>query len=115
MAITSKPRYRDSFYAMKTIAKAKPNKKYRWYQNICDIILEARSNGAKTFFYSIEQEKEVRISEDVIKDFFREDRLIKDRPFLRKENSVFYGILFRKRNGFRESFQEIQSILNEQG
>jgi hypothetical protein len=100
---------------MKTLAKAKPNKKYRWYQNICDIILEARSSGTKVFFYSREPKKEVRICESIIKDFFREDRQLKDRPFLRKENPVFYGILFRNRNKYRESFHELQSVLNEQG
>ena len=95
---------------MKVLAKAKPNRKYRWFRNLEGIRLEARTNGEKVFFYSIEPPREVRISEDTVREMFRDDRVIRDRPFLRSENMEFYAVLFRNSVRFTETFSQLISI-----
>jgi hypothetical protein len=94
----------------KTLAKARPNLKYRWYRCFEFVTLEARSTETgKISFYEINKGIgiEKRISEEIVLSMFRSDCCIADRPFLVKENEDFYAILKRNLKQFQDQVQAL--------
>lgn len=91
---------------MKLLATAKPNKRYRWHKNIDFIILQARMKH-KIRYYEIANGRENCISENLVKLLFP-NGMIKDRPFLAKENKDFYAILNRNRKQYQETSDQLK-------
>jgi len=80
----------------KVIATALPSKKYRWYSCFENVILEIRvTDTGRHSFYEINGglKAEKHIPSDTVNCLFRTDCRISDRPFLVKENRLFYSIL----------------------
>ena len=81
------------------IAKAIPSRKYKWFACFENVRLEARATDkGRHSFYEINTglKAEKRISAETVKTLFRSDCRVCDRPFLIKENIVFYSILTKE-------------------
>jgi len=73
--------------------KALPNKKYRWYSNLSNCILEARRSGTQIRFYSVIGKKEKCLTKAIVKELFPIGKRIKDQPFRATENKEFYSLI----------------------
>jgi len=90
---------------MKILATAKPNQKYRWHKNI-DFVIQARINN-KIRYYEVADGRENCISEELVKLLFP-NGMIKDRPFLAKENPDFYVVLNRNKKRYKDNFNKLK-------
>ena len=75
------------------IATAIPNKKYRWYENIANTILEARASGNQVRFYSVANKKEKCLAKQIVMDLFPTGCRINAQPFRATENKNFFNTL----------------------
>ena len=73
--------------------KATPNKKYKWYSNLENCVLEARRSGSQIRFYSVINGKEKCLAKTIVKELFPVGRRIKDQPFRATENKEFYSLI----------------------
>jgi len=90
---------------MKLLATARPNKKYRWHNNI-NFVIQARINN-KIRYYEVGDGYEHCLSEELVKLLFP-NGMIKDRPFLAKENKEFYAVLNRRKNRYKETYEKLK-------
>lgn len=101
---------------MKLLAKAHPNQTYENIQSISDIILEARlTDNNQVYFYETHIKRPewiVKISEETVLDLFVSSVLIKERPFLLKENKDFDIILNRNKKHYIEAFEILKNKVN---
>lgn len=89
------------------IATAHPNKRYRWYHSISDFIIHAQLQNSQVRYYEIADDRNKCLSEKLVRDLFPDGILIKDRPFLVKENREFYAILHRHRKEYQNTFTQL--------
>ena len=76
-----------------TLAIAKPNKKYLYFGCFVNTVIEARKSGTQIRFYEITDGKQIKcLSRKVVKELFNASSLIKQQPFLKKENREFYKL-----------------------
>lgn len=94
---------------MRLLTKAKPNLRYRWYQSVKDVILEARLCNNKILYYEIWTKKERRISEENVNNMFKTGCSIRDQPFLIRENREFYAVLKRKHQEYFPLYKQIKN------
>jgi hypothetical protein len=89
------------------IAVAYPNRRYVFFESIQHVRLEARIKGSGVHFYSIEDDKEKHITEDLAKSLLPTDVKIKRRPFNYKDNLKFWVVLNRKSKKYKEKYNEL--------
>jgi len=101
---------------MRTLARARPNKRYKWYLSIASIYLEARLTNNTVVFYEIDTKpangtlpKEKRISEENVRNMFRTDKPLKKQPFLVRENRDCYAVLNRHLVRYKERYKQIRT------
>ena len=93
---------------MKILARAKPSKRYRWYNSISDLILQARLVGGRVIYYELHESDSSwskSLSQDQVKAMFPKGKRIKDQPFLKKENRDFYTVLHRRKEKYKAAYQ----------
>lgn len=78
------------------LATAKPNKLYRWYSCLSNLVLEARSSNNQVRFYSVFRKNEKCLTKETVKGMFPVGKRIHDQPFLARENGKFFALLNRK-------------------
>lgn len=100
---------------MKTIAEAFPNRKYKFFQSVSDVVLLAKTNKTKVFFYIKENEKEKRVDEKTIRSLFVPDVTrhpkniaIRNRPFNYKDNHKLWVVLNRNKQAYQKEFTELK-------
>jgi hypothetical protein len=95
----------------KILAIAKPNKVYLWHRNYINIVIEARliKNQVQYYEKNIHTCKEIKLSEELVKELFLPGTAIKDQPFLIKENLDFYIVLHRTKKRFIERYYQIKN------
>jgi hypothetical protein len=93
---------------MKTLAIAKPNKRYRWYSSLRQVTLEARLCNNKVHYYELCNGTVNRISEELVRSMFPTGCLIKERPFLVRENHDFYVVLNRHRVNYKPLYKQLK-------
>jgi len=93
---------------MRVLATAHPNKKYRWYGCLEKVTIQAVLINNKIRYYELNGIKQRRIAEENVNVLFPAGALIKDRPFLRKENRDFFIILKRKKVKFKEDYRKLK-------
>ena len=98
---------------MKILATAHPNPRYRHYNNVKRIVLQARLVNSKVYFYEVDTENNKTKCRD--KDFIKQlingkGESINSRPFLHntKPNVKFYAVLMRHRKQYKEHFEELK-------
>jgi hypothetical protein len=91
----------------KTIAQAFPNRRYQFFSSIASVRLEARVSNGRVYFYSIENDTEVRLKEQTIRDLFPVDASIKRRPFNYKDNHKFWVVINRKKKKYQSEYEEL--------
>jgi len=93
---------------MKILAIARPNIKYRWYNCISMIILQAHLNDKRIAYYEIYQGRlPRRVPEQLVEELFPANIRLKDRPFLAKENPDFYAVLNRHKKRYKVAYQKL--------
>jgi hypothetical protein len=93
---------------MKAVIIAKPNEKYVWKDTFtkCTIQAVVLEDGHISFLEYFNGRVNT-LSEELVKSLFPTEISLSDRPFLIKENEVFYTILNRKRSRYREKYKLI--------
>ena len=89
------------------LATAHPNKRYRWYYSISDFVIHARTNNSHVRYYEVANDREKYLSEELVKAMFPDEILIKERPFLMKENQTFYAVLHRNKKEYQNVFAQL--------
>ena len=90
------------------LATAHPNKRYRWYHSISDFVIHARTNNSHVRYYEVANDRgEKCLSEELVKAMFPNEILIKERPFLMKENQTFYAVLHRHKKEYQNVFAQL--------
>ena len=96
------------------IITAKPNPQYRWYDNLRNTSFFAEvANGRKVTFHLVEDGNPRQVSQEFVREFFPEEKRLKFRPFTKKNNRMFYAILYRNRRKYREAFEKLLSQQNK--
>lgn len=75
------------------LSVAHPNHKYRWYHCFENVTIEARrTDEGHISYYEVNKGAGVtkRIARETVISLFRSDCRVADRPFLVKENILFY-------------------------
>lgn len=93
------------------LATAIGNKKYRWHRNI-NFTIQARLVNNQVRYYEITDNYESCLSEQLVKSLFP-NGMIKDRPFLVKENQDFYAVLNRHKNHYKAIYEELKKDNSE--
>jgi hypothetical protein len=93
---------------MKAIIIAKPNEKYVWKGTFEKCIIQAviLEDGHISFLEYFNGRVNT-LSESFVESLFPIEISLNDRPFLIKENEVFYTILNRKKAKYREKYKLI--------
>lgn len=91
---------------MKILATAKPNKKYRWRENV-NFTIEARHINNQVRYYAIHVKFKRCLTEKIVRLLFPE-RLVKNCPFLSSENQDFYTVLNRNKKKFKDKFKKLE-------
>ena len=87
---------------------AKPNPMYRWYNNFREVEFFAEvTDGRNVTFHLVENTKIKQVSQQFVREFFPEDKRLKDRPFTRKDNPDFYAVLYRNRKRYHQIFETL--------
>lgn len=93
---------------MKILATAKPSRQYRWYKSISDFVIQARLTNSQVRYYEVSDwRNEKCLQEELVKALFPLG-LIKDRPFLVKENQNFYAVLHRRKKQYKEIYNKLK-------
>jgi hypothetical protein len=93
---------------MKAVIIAKPNEQYVWKSTFdkCTIQAVVLEDGHIDFLEYFNGRVNT-LPEELVESLFPTECVVKDRPFLIKENEVFYTILNRKRPRYREKYKLI--------
>lgn len=97
---------------MKVLAKAHPNKKYIYHNNLDKLYLEARLENNKVSFVEVSTTvpiKEHLLKEETVLSLFPVDVEETSRPFLIQENLDFYAILHRDKPRYQKRFIELKT------
>ena len=92
---------------MKILATATKNKRYHWHRNIT-FTIEARLTGNQVRYYEVTSNYESCLTEETVRKLFS-GGMIKDRPFLAKENRDFYAVLNRRKKQYKELYRKLKS------
>ena len=90
---------------MKVVAK--PNPKYRWYNNFHNVEFFAEITNGRVTFYLVEDGNVKQVSQEFVRKFFPEEKRLKDRPFTKKGNRNFYTVLYRNKKQYYNAFQAL--------
>ncbi len=93
---------------MRTLATALPSTRYIWYKSLEQCKLEARLINNQIRFYEIYYDQEKCISEALVKSLFPIGCMLKDRPFLAKENNEFYAVLYRHTVQYKDQYAALK-------
>lgn len=96
----------------KILAKAYPNKGYVNIKCIEDVVLEARLVNNHVVFvetHATDPEWVPTLREDRVQSLFDATQPEKERPFLIKENSEFYTVLYREQKRFHTHWKHIRN------
>jgi len=97
---------------MKILAKAYPNPLYINHNNLKDVVLEARLVNDQVRFYETHPEttnKEICLSEKVVRSLFPLGKSKTDQPFLKHINKEFWAVLYRRRKRHNEQVTELKT------
>ena len=78
------------------IATAKPNEKYVHYINLKRITIEAWRINNQIRFYEISNNYKRSLNQQLVKSLFPVGKRTTDQPFRKKENLLFYNVLYKK-------------------
>jgi hypothetical protein len=92
---------------MKYLVKATPNKDYVWKDTFKKCEINALFENEHVSFLEYFNGKVNTLSEELVLSLFPTDVSLRDRPFLIKENEMFYTILRRKNPRYTEKYQLI--------
>lgn len=93
---------------MRVLATARPNMRYRWHSSIRKVRLEARLKNNKVRYYEVFNGDVHCISESLTLSLFPTDCVIRDRPFLVRENQDFYTVLRRHTLKYKEQYKQLK-------
>lgn len=93
----------------RTLAIATPSDSYRWYRSLKTLILEARLHDGKIYYYEKFNGTERRISEPLVREMFPTTGMVRERPFLVKENTDFYAVLNRHKNRYKDQYKKLKN------
>ncbi len=93
----------------RTLAIATPSDVYRWYCSFKKVILEARLRDGKIYYYEKFNGSECRISEQLVRELFPTTGMVRDRPFLVKENQDFYAVLNRHKKMYKDQYKKLKN------
>ncbi|GAF75985.1 unnamed protein product [marine sediment metagenome] len=93
----------------RTLAIATPSDVYRWYRSLRRVTVEARLREGKIYYYEKFNGSERRISEQLVIEMFPTTGMVRERPFLVKENQDFYAVLNRHKNRYKDQYKKLKN------
>lgn len=92
---------------VRTLAVATPSLRYRWYTSLRQTSLEARLVNGRVIYYENHKGRARAVAETTVRALFPTDCVIRDRPFLARDNKEFWVVLNRGRHTFKDEYKKL--------